>query len=116
MAKKGEYRTLWWVEHPDHMPAVVVAENWELATVEAAKWWEVPWRRVAALCTLKRKEVLPKFVCVDCRQLFYGRDGNRIRCSMCEAKARDMEANKRAAAKRFWKEMCPVGREGNDNG
>lgn len=109
MAGKVERRILWWVEHPSHTVAIVVAPNWELATVEAAKWWEVPWRTVAAECTLQRKETLPKFVCADCRQIFYGRDGERTRCAMCEAKARDAEANREAAARRFWREMRPVG-------
>ena len=48
---------VWWVRHPDHEVAIVRAPNWEQATVEAAKWWDVPWREVAALCELEKKEL-----------------------------------------------------------
>lgn len=109
MAKKDNRRIVWWVEHPDHGVAVVNAPDWELATVEAAKWWEVPWKKVAAECTCQRKHELPKFTCADCGTIFYGRDGDRVRCAKCEAKARDLEANRKAANKRFWKEMGPRG-------
>ena len=109
--KRASERIVWWVEHPNHGVAIVSAPNWELATVEAAKWWEVPWGKVAALCTEQRREVLPKFVCVDCRGIFYGRDGDRVRCAICESKARDREAGKKAANKRFWREMGPRGRK-----
>ncbi len=106
MAKKNEdQRIIWWVEHPDHAPAVVQAPNWEQATVEAAKWWDVPWREVAALCECGRKEILPRFVCGDCGKLFYGRDGERTRCALCEAKARDDEARLRAKEVRYWRDV-----------
>ena len=49
-AKKAPPQHLWWVRHPEYGLAVVDASNWELATVEAADWWEVPWKEVAALC------------------------------------------------------------------
>lgn len=107
MAKSINKRIVWWVEHPDHAVAVVNAADWELATVEAAAWWGVPWKKVAAACTCQKKVELPKFVCSDCGAAFYGRDGGRVRCAMCEAKARDAEANRKAAGKRFWKEMGP---------
>jgi len=108
MAKKDESkRIVWWVEHPEHGLAIVEAPNWEQATVEAAKWWEVPWSKVAAMCEEKRREVLPRFVCAECGKIFYGRDGDRVRCGVCECKARDYEASKKANARRFWREMRP---------
>ena len=106
MAKK-HLRTVWWVEHPVHGLAIVQAPDWELATVEAAKWWDVPWGKVAAACVLQKKMEVPKFVCAECGNHYYGTDGNRIRCPMCQAKARDKEINSKAAGRRYWKQMGP---------
>lgn len=107
MARTESKRIVWWVEHPAHAVAVVVAPDWALATVEAAKWWDVPWGKVAAECSCHRKEILPKFVCADCGGLFYGSDGGRVRCTKCEHLARDREAQRAAAGRRYWKEMQP---------
>ena len=108
MAKKAEsQRIVWWVEHPAHGLAIVQAPNWEQATVEAAKWWDVPWGKVAALCEEKRHEVLPRCICVDCRQPYWGHDGDRVRCAVCENIARNAAAKRKADNKRFWKEMAP---------
>lgn len=74
MAKTESKRIVRWIRHPVHGLAIVQAPSWEQATVEAARWWDVPWGRVAALC---------------------------------EAKARDMAASRKAAGKRFWREMGP---------
>lgn len=46
--RKPDPDKIWWVAHPAHTTAVVSAPSWELATVEAARWWDVPWREVAA--------------------------------------------------------------------
>lgn len=85
---------VWWVDHPDHTTAVVVADNWEQATVEAAKWWEVPWAKVAALCTEQKKEPLMRGMCCDCGAKVWSQ-GGRVRCAMCEAKARDLELRRK---------------------
>lgn len=107
MARTESRRIVWFVEHPAYPVAIVAAPNWEQATVEAAKWWDVPWGRVAALCREQRREELPKFVCADCRAIMYGRDGNRTRCAMCESIARNAPAKARADNRRFWREMAP---------
>lgn len=93
MAGKKKQTFVWWVTHPDHTVAVVVADNWEQATVEAAKWWDVPWGKVAALCEVQKKEPLKRGVCRDCGAKMWG-EGKRARCAMCEAKARDRERNR----------------------
>lgn len=112
MARAETRRIVWWVEHPDHTVAVVIAPDWELATVEAAKWWEVPWRTVAAQCSCQRRETLPKYVCADCGDVFYGLDGGkRVRCRRCESLAEAREASIAAAGRRYWKEMQPRQRE-----
>ena len=87
---------VWWVKHPNHTTAVVVADSWEQATIEAAKWWDVPWGKVAALCEEEKKEELLRGVCCDCGAKMWSPGGAKARCAICEAKARDLE-NKRKA-------------------
>ena len=108
MAGKTEsQRIIWWVEHPKLGLAIVQAPNWEQATVEAAKWWEVPWAKVVAMCEEKRREILPRCICVDCGSTFWGQDGGRVRCAVCESIAKNAAAKRKADNKRFWKEMAP---------
>ena len=47
-AKKAPPMHLWWVRHPECGLAIVEAPNWEQATVEAAAWWDVPWKEISA--------------------------------------------------------------------
>ena len=95
---------LWWVRHPEQGLAIVDAPNWEQATVEAAKWWEVPWGKVAALCECERQEIVPRHVCVRCGQIF---NGDGIRCTKCEIVERDRELNRIARARKFYRSMMP---------
>lgn len=102
---------VWWVRHPDHEVAIVRAPNWEQATVEAAKWWDVPWREVAALCELEKKELAPRCICQKCGERFHG---EAVLCARCTIEARDRELNRRGNARRYWREMGPrkeTGRE-----
>ena len=96
--KKQTY--VWWVEHPDHTVAVVVADNWEQATVEAAKWWEVPWSKVAATCTEKKKEPLMRGMCCECGAKIWSNGGPKARCGKCEAVARDNELSRKYREKK----------------
>ena len=61
MAKKTEW--LWFVACEGHVTAPVIAESWEQATVEAAKFWGVRWGAVAAACELQEKRPVVKNVC-----------------------------------------------------
>ena len=90
MAGKQQWY-VWWVEHPDHTPAVVTAQCWEQATVEAARWWEVPWGRVAANCTEQKREPLCRGMCVECGAKMWLGAGARARCARCEARAHERE-------------------------
>ena len=104
MAKDRE--AVWRVRHPDHGETVVRAADWQQATVEAAFWWEVPWKKVAADCDVVKIGDIPRNVCVDCGKVF-NREG--MRCEICTAKARDRAASSKAAGRRHWKEMGPRG-------
>lgn len=103
-AKRAPSDLIWWVRHPDYGTAVVSAPNWELATVEAAKWWGAPWREVAALCECEKTETAIRHVCVHCGQIFHG-DG--IRCPKCETIERDKVLNQRARDKKYYRSMMP---------
>lgn len=64
---------LWEIGCEGHTDAWVVAESWELATVEAARFWGVPWGKVAALCECKRRiPGAPRNVCCRCGKVYYG--------------------------------------------
>ena len=103
-AKRAPPLHLWWVRHPECGLAVVDAPNWEIATVEAAAWWRVPWKKVAALCECERKETVPHHVCVCCGTIFNG-DGSR--CTKCKIIERDRLLNKRAREQRYYRSMMP---------
>ena len=104
MASKGK-TYVWWVEHPEHTVAVVVADSWEQATIEAAKWWDVPWGKVAAMCTEQRKEPLMRGMCCDCGAKVWSTGETRVRCAKCEAVARDKELHRKADNRRFYSDM-----------
>lgn len=71
---------LWEVGCEGHSDAWVVAPNWEMATVEAARFWEVPWREVAAKCVEKGRIARPPHnVCCRCKRIYYGK------LPMCDA-------------------------------
>lgn len=110
-AKSASPDRIWWVRHPEHTVAVVSAPDWELATVEAARWWDVPWREVAALCECERMEKVRRHVCVDCGTIFHG-DGPF--CGRCEAVRRNEELNRAARRRRFYREFTPRRREGTE--
>ena len=106
-AKKVDTVQVWWVDHPDHHIAIVSAPNWEQATVEAAKWWDVPWREVAAMCECVKVEKIVRNICVDCGTIFHG-EGPL--CAKCAVAKRDRELNRKARERRFYREMMPVKR------
>lgn len=102
--RKTDRERVWWVDHPDHTVAVVRATGWEQATVEAAEWWEVPWREVAALCECIRVEKILHNICVDCGTLF---NDTGTRCERCMLIARDLERSIRASGKQSYREALP---------
>ena len=99
-AKKAPPQHLWWVRHPECGLAIVDAPNWEQATVEAANWWEVSWREVAALCECEREEIVPRHVCICCGEIF---NSEGFRCTKCEIIERDKRLNQRARTRRYYR-------------
>lgn len=58
---RGEFPHVW-----------VGADNWEQATVEAARVWDVPWGKVAAYCVEEQKKPALRNVCAKCGRFFNG--------------------------------------------
>ena len=104
-AKKAPPMHLWCVRHPVCGLAIVNAQNWEQATVEAAAWWETPWRKVAALCECEREEIVPRHVCIYCGTIF---NGEGFRCTKCAIIERDRQLNRRARERRYSRNMMQV--------
>lgn len=100
MAKKNGRVTLWEVGCEGHTDAWVTAENWEQATVEAAKFWEVPWREVAAQCELKQKIAgAPRNICCRCKRVYFG---SPPMCGTCELVAKTEERRTQLAMKKAY--------------
>lgn len=102
--KKALPQHLWWVRHSDRGLAIVDAPNWEQATVEAASWWEVPWKEVVALCECEREEIVLRHVCICCGKIF---NGDGFRCTKCEIIEKDRRLNQRAGARKYYQDMMP---------
>lgn len=103
---KNEREAVWRVSHPDHEPTMVRAVNWEQATVEAAAWWQVPWRTVAAECEATKVGDLPRNVCARCGKIFHAEG---LLCEMCTCIERDRELNRKGNDRRFWRERWSDG-------
>ena len=73
-------------------------------TVEAASWWEVPWKEVVALCECEREEIVPRHVCICCGKIF---NGDGFRCTKCEIIEKDKRLNQRARARKYYQDMMP---------
>ena len=69
------------VAHPDLGKVWVAAESWELATVEAAKIWGLPWGKLVAEMVCVRNWRAMKHVCARCGRIF---NGEGYVCAACE--------------------------------
>ena len=110
-ARKAAPDRVWWVRHPRYGTAVVSAPDWEQATVEAAKWWEVPWREVAALCECDRTETVTRNICVGCGVIFHGEG---LFCSRCFTARRGEVLQCSARERRYFRSLMP--RQGRGGG
>lgn len=100
MADRKKKDILWEVGCERHTDAWVIADNWELATVEAAKFWQVPWREVAAACEMKKRIVgAPRNVCCRCGKTYFGAPPM---CSFCQKDQRLEEEHLRRKLNRAY--------------
>lgn len=101
MAKGARKDILWEVGCEGHRDAWVVAESWELATVEAAKFWDVPWKEVASRCEMKQKITgAPRNICCKCGKTYFGRPPM---CTACEKNERFEEAEMQRRLRRAYR-------------
>ena len=109
---------VWFLRHEGHGVAIVRAESFEQATVAAAKFWGVPWGKVAAGIEVERTKPLMTNICAKCGKMFQG--GKEILCSECERKQREEDAEqvrqKHALRKRYIKEAQMMKGAGNEEG
>lgn len=99
-SKKDDF--LWWVQCEGHYDVPVIAPNWELATVEAAHLWGVPWAKVAARCELREKLPVVRNVCQRCGKIFHG---SGPLCDDCISIIRIEEQRKAAARKDYFRRL-----------
>ena len=100
MAEKRKRDILWEVGCEGHTDAWVIAENWELATVEAARFWGVPWGKVAASCEQKKRIVgAPRNICCRCKRTYFGPPPM---CATCQETAKTEELRMQRALRRAY--------------
>lgn len=101
MAARTNRDSLWEVGCEGHTDAWVVAADWPLATVEAARFWDVPWRTVAAACVCKQRiQAPPRNVCCRCGKIFYG---SAHMCDACLETVRTEEQLLQRARRRAYR-------------
>ena len=94
----AEKTTLWAVGCEGHRTAWVIAPSWELATVEAAKFWKVPWREVAARCEeVMRKQGITNICCI-CGRTYHGAPPMCEACRLTEETEEQQDALRRRRA------------------
>lgn len=99
-ARKRDY--LWFITAPGHVQVPVVAPDWEQATVEAARFWGVPWAKIFCQCELVRKSEVLRNVCIRCKRHF---NGEGVECEPCQKLRAIEEKEAQAAARRYWKKQ-----------
>ncbi|MBO4854061.1 MAG: hypothetical protein J5482_02800 [Oscillospiraceae bacterium] len=97
----GKAKWLWFVHHPEHCLAPVVAENRDMATVAASALWGVPWRTIAADCDVEKRGEACKHLCARCGTFHYDEEDL---CAKCRQFVRDEERRIAIAKRRFYRE------------
>lgn len=87
----------WEVSHPDLGKTWVQAESWEMATVEAAKFWGLPWGKLVAEMQCEGIWRAFRHVCHRCGRIFNGEG------MVCDACRRAMETDREQTALRLKK-------------
>ena len=109
MATKKGTGTLWHIRAEGFGECYVAADNWEQATVEAAKAFRAPWRLVASKCEEISRSTYVRNVCPKCGRIF-NREG--VLCTLClesertyrEEAARTAKAAAAREIRRFYRE------------
>lgn len=96
---RSEKSICWVVHHPEIGTAFVAAEDWERATVEAARFWDVPWGKyVAGMELLQRKEA-HRHLCCRCGRMF---NAEGTLCEACQKILHTEEQETARRLKRTW--------------
>lgn len=105
--KKSKQKLCYVVGHDDFPNAYVIADNWELATIKAAEYWDVPWKKVAAECYLVKCHVALQNICERCGKRYFG---ELPLCAKCRVEERDALLNAKARNKKYWMQVCESNR------
>ena len=97
MAEKRKRDILWEVGCEGHTDAWVIAENWELATVEAAKVWGLPWGKLVAEMRCVRSWRALRHICQRCGR-YFNAEG-----MLCDACKKTLETEREQTALRLKK-------------
>lgn len=87
---KKELR-IWQVSHPELGGIIVQAENWELATVEAAKSWGVPWGKTVAEMSCDGSVRTVNHICARCGRIFNASGGICDACKLVMETEREQD-------------------------
>lgn len=87
----------WEVSHPDLGKVWVQAESWELATVEAAKLWGLPWGKLVAEMHCERNWKVWRHVCNRCGRIINSEE------LLCDACRKAVETEREQTAQRLKK-------------
>lgn len=98
MAKEIDY--CWEVKHPDYGLAVVIAPDWERATVAAAEFWGVRWPKVAWGCTKGAVREARRSVCPRCGKVMFNQPMNV--CEACKKIIRTENEQMKANLQKTW--------------
>lgn len=95
-SKKRSAGKLWHIFAEGFGECYVTAENWEQATIEAAKAFGAPWRTVACKCQEISRSAYTRNVCPKCGRVF---NTNNVLCPSCREREHTyLPARKMAAA------------------
>lgn len=101
---KGE-KKVYLVKRADTGATVpVIAEDWPLATVEAARFWAVPWGKYVHQMELERTMDYRPSICIKCgkyRTAMMDEEGTGL-CMACKKAA---EEEKKLNEARYWKQI-----------
>lgn len=98
MEKEIDY--CWEVKHPDYGLAVVIAPDWERATVAAAAFWGVRWPKVAWGCTKGAVREVRRSVCPRCGRIMFNQPKDV--CGACKQTIRTENEQMQANLRKTW--------------